>query len=220
MTQQFQQLRFEDIPPAVPRRGNAFTRWFGRSLLRLVGWRILGQFPDAPKIMMIGAPHTSNFDAVIGYAASLMLGVRLSIMIKSTAFKGPMGVILRWLGATPVNRSKATGMVEQTVAAYQRAGKVFTVIMPEGTRKSSPKWKSGFYHVAYKAEAALVPAVLNYRDRSLTFMPVFSPMGDFEADLPRLLHSFVSGVPRYPARLSKPMAELLGYPWTPRQPRR
>ena len=75
------------LPPSVPRvRPNRLARWFGRTLLRLGGWRMVGSFPDLPKVVLIGAPHSSNWDGVWGFAAKLALGLDIRILGKHQLF--------------------------------------------------------------------------------------------------------------------------------------
>lgn len=209
------EILYPDVGPAVPRRGNAFSRWLGRRLLNLIGWRMVGEFPNERKCILLGAPHTSNFDVVLALGGMLDLGINLNVMVKDNAFKGPWAGVFRWFGALPIDRSKSTGMVEQTVETFKRADHLLLVIMGEGTRKAPEKWKTGFYHIAAGAQIPLVPCVLRYDLKVLEFKPPFHPSGDFAKDWPLLLAQFKDGVPRYPERLSKPLADLQGKPWRP-----
>src|SRR5262249_46288737 len=104
--------------PNVPRRGNTVSRWPGRAVVGLMGWRFEGAIPDLPKMVLIGAPHTSNMDGVIALTALTALGLRASTMIKDSAFHGLLGVLLRWFGAIPINRRSPKGVVGQTVDAF------------------------------------------------------------------------------------------------------
>lgn len=207
------QLTGDDVPPLLLRRGNAISRWAGRTLLRILGWRMLGELPNANKVLFIAAPHSHLLDAIAGYGAMNMFSLRVSFMIKDSLFKGPLGWLLRWLGAHPIDRAESGGVVEQTIAAYNNSEKMLTLITPEGTRMASPRWKSGFYHVAMQTGAVLVPVVINHAHRSITVAQPFQPSGDYQADLPRLLECFREGVPCDWQRLSKPMAQMLGREW-------
>ena len=204
-----------DLGPAVPRRWGRVGRWLGQLLLRLMGWRMVGKFPNVPKLIVIGAPHTSNFDALVGLGAMLALNVRLHCMAKDVAFKGPWGPLFRWLGGIPIDRSKATGMVEQTVQAFNSRAQLVLVITPEGTRKAAEKWKSGFYHAAVGAEVPILCVVVNYERRELLFMPPVLPSGDYARDWPRIIGLFRDSAPRRPERLSKPLCDLQGKAWRP-----
>ena len=91
-----------------------FARWFGRTVLRLGGWRIVGELPDLPRLVMIGAPHSSNWDGVWGFAAKTALGIDIRVLGKDSLFRIPvLGVLLRRLGVMPVDRLDPRGVVEQ-----------------------------------------------------------------------------------------------------------
>lgn len=209
------EILYPDLGPAVPRRGNAFSRWLGRFILNRIGWRMVGQFPNVPKCILLGAPHTSNFDVVVALGGMYDLGIRLSVMVKDTAFNGPWAGVLKWLGAVPIDRSQKRGVVEATVDAFNDAPHLILVIMGEGTRKAPEKWKTGWYHIALGAKIPLIPSVLHYDRKELEFKPAIYPSGDFEKDWPMILEQFRDGYPRYPERLSKPLADLQGKPWHP-----
>jgi hypothetical protein len=46
-------------PPLAPRIHSRFWPWLARGILRLSGWRLLGELPNVPKLVVIGAPHSS-----------------------------------------------------------------------------------------------------------------------------------------------------------------
>lgn len=206
------------IGAQVPRRGNAFSRGLGRLVLWLMGWRIAGAIPDLPKMVLIGAPHTSNRDGVIGLTTLVALGLNAGTMIKDSAFKGAMGPLLRWLGAIPINRRSPKGVVEQSVDAFSGNEKLLLLIAPEGTRHSAAEWKRGFYHIASGAGVPILPAAADYQRKVITFGDPVTPSGDYEADLDRIL-GFISrnGGPHHPERLSKPLCERMGRTWQPRE---
>ena len=194
------------VGPEVPRRGNAFSRGLARLLLRCMGWRIEGTVPDVAKMVLLGAPHTSNMDGVLAILSLSALGVRSGTMIKDSAFKGPMGPVLRWVGAIPVDRSSAKRVVAQSIEAFKRSERLWLLIAPEGTRSGAPDWKRGFYYIAHGARVPIMPGIVNYRDKTVTFGPVLHPTGDCEADLQQLFALYRSrGVPAYPERLSQPL---------------
>lgn len=198
----------------VPRGGNAFSRWIGRSFLRLLGWRIEGAIPDLPKMILIGAPHTSNMDGVLGIATLVALGLKAGTMIKESAFKGVMGPILRGFGAIPINRKSPKGVVEQSIDAFTNREQLLLLIAPEGTRHGAAEWKRGFYHIAAGAKVPVLPAAANYARKVVTFGPPLTATGNYAADL-HVLVDFIAayGSPRHPERLSKPICEKLGQTW-------
>jgi 1-acyl-sn-glycerol-3-phosphate acyltransferase len=204
------------IGAAVPRRGNAFSRWLGRSGLALLGWRVQGTLPDLPKMVIIGAPHTSNMDGVIALGTLLAMGMRATTMIKDSAFKGLLGAVLRWFGAIPINRRSPKDVVGQAVDAFNASAQLIMLIAPEGTRAGAPEWKRGFYRIAHQAGVPVVPAVCDYQRKLILFGPSFTPGGDYEGEFARLLRYYAGhGVARHPERLSKPLCEAMGREWRP-----
>ncbi len=195
----------------VARRGNGFSRLLGRGFLRLTGWRLEGAIPDLPKMVLIGAPHTSNMDGIVAIAVLTALGLRAGTMIKDTAFKGAMGPVLRWFGAIPVNRRAAHGVVGESVEAFNANERLLLLIAPEGTRTSAREWKRGFYLIAQGAGVPILPAAIDYARRIVTFGPALTPNGDYEADLARLLSFYRDHAsPRHSARASAPICAALG----------
>lgn len=171
-----------------------FARW----LLRLIGWRVEGALPHhLDKFVIIVAPHTSNWDFVIGlicaYALGLLFYWPYGIMAKSTAFRGPMGPVMRALGCIPVNRSSPQNIVEQMVLVFQQRERLMLAIAPEGTRKKTEYWKSGFYRIALGAQVPVVMATLDFGQRVGRIGPAFRPSGDLLADT-ALLRNFYANV--------------------------
>src|SRR5690349_18985366 len=136
---------------AVPRRGNAFTEWLGRSMLRVLGWRVEGEVPDVPKAVMVAAPHTSNWDGAITLATALALRLHLHWMGKESLFRWPFRRLMLWMGGIPVRRGTKGGLVQSTAGVFAQQEKFLLVVSPEGTRSATREWKSGFYQIALAA---------------------------------------------------------------------
>jgi 1-acyl-sn-glycerol-3-phosphate acyltransferase len=152
-----------------------------RLLLKLMGWKLLDIEQRPLKAVVIGYPHTSNWDfpmALIGLAA---LGFRPRWAGKDTMFAGWRGPIMRWLGGIPVNRRERTGFVGQMAAEFNQRSEFLWVIAPEGTRKLTEGWKSGFYRIAIAANVPVVAAVVDYPNRAVGFLATLSLSGN-EAD--------------------------------------
>src|SRR5262245_50288283 len=99
-------------PNQLTQRRNVFLRWLGGATLKLMGWKVQGSFPATSKAVLIAAPHTSNWDFVIGVAAKLYLELGVSWLGKHTLFRKPFGALFRWLGGTPVERNASHGVVQ------------------------------------------------------------------------------------------------------------
>ena len=175
--------RFPDLPPSMPRRGNALTKALARGLLALFGWRVTGELPDRPKVIAIVAPHTSNWDFVIGILVVFALGLGVKFLGKHTLFNPWLGWLMRWLGGTPVIRDTPQGAVADAAEMIAREERVLLGIAPEGTRTRGKPWRSGFYNIALAAKVPIMPAAFDYDRKSLALYPLFEPTGNFEADL-------------------------------------
>ena len=170
----------------VPRRGSAATRAFGALVLRLMGWRVEGDVPDLPKFVIAVAPHTSNWDFVVGAATMFALDLRLSFIGKHTLFRWPVEGVLRWMGGIPVDRSASHGLVGETVKAFASVDRRILAIAPQGTRKRGARFRSGFLHIARGAKVPVVLASLDYASRCLRLGPSFRPGEDIDAELARV----------------------------------
>lgn len=179
------------IGDTLPKRGSRFTQTISRSILALFGWRLEGEFPNLPKIMLVGAPHTSNWDMVLGMVVIWALGLEISWMAKKALFRWPHGGFMRWLGGVPVNRGVSEGLVGQVVAEYKRRDKFLLCILPAGTRARGVQWKTGFYHIATGAGAPILPLKFDYGRKVMTFGPLFQPARDVAADMAKLRTHFV-----------------------------
>jgi 1-acyl-sn-glycerol-3-phosphate acyltransferase len=178
--------RFPELPASLPRRGNRFSEIAARALLTLAGWRVEGEFPDRPKMVIIVAPHTTNWDFVVGILAVFALGLRVRYLGKDALFKPPLGWLMRWLGGTPVVRDTPQGAVGDAAEAIAREEKILLAVAPEGTRTPGRPWRSGFYNIALAAKVPILPAAFDYHARALRLFPLFEPTGDYAADLARL----------------------------------
>ena len=161
-------------------------------LLRAFGWQVEGRLPDLPKMVIVGAPHTSNWDFVLFLALAFSLKANPHYLGKAELFRGPFGAFFRWCGGIPVDRSKSTGLVEQTVEAINRARQFILVITPEGTRGKVRAWKSGFYHIAKQAEIPIVLAFIDRSRKALGIGPTFIPTENMDVDM-KTIQSFYEG---------------------------
>lgn len=177
----------------VPRRGGPLARNFAGLTMRLFGWRIEGAIPNSSKLLIIGAPHTSNWDWILVMFTAYSLGVRISWMAKHTLFKKPFGGIMRWLGGVAVDRRAKNGTVGQAIDSFNAKKELILCITPEGTRGKVREWKQGFYRIAEGANVPVVVAAFDYGRKSVRFGPTFKPTGNLEEDLP-IIKSFYDGV--------------------------
>lgn len=165
-------------------------RFLSNSIMRALGWRVDGKLPDFPKYIIIGAPHTSNWDFMLFLGIIFRMKINVNYMGKMELFRNPFGWFFRYCGGIPVDRSKSTGLVEQTVEACEKADHFILVIAPEGTRHGVKEWKRGFYHIANGAGILIVMAKVDGRRKTVHVGEVFHPSGDVEADMKAIQDAF------------------------------
>jgi 1-acyl-sn-glycerol-3-phosphate acyltransferase len=187
-----------EVGEAVPRTHGPLTAGFGRLMMRLRGWRFEGAVPDEPKMILLVAPHTSNWDFPAGVWAKFALRLKAGFLGKHTLFWWPFGVFLRSIGGIAIDRSKATGIADDSASAFRESDRMMLVIAPEGTRSKSKRWKSGFYRIAIAAEVPILLIAFDYRRKVIRLGPLFRPTGDYEKDLPEIQSHFDAGMARRP----------------------
>lgn len=196
----------EAINPSAPITPSLAVRLFrplAEGWLKATGWHIEGEMPNLPKFIIVGAPHTSNWDLPYTLAAGIHYGVRVHWMGKDSIFKWPFAGLMRWLGGIPVDRSKANNAVAQMVDTFARRDKLILVIPPEGTRGKVTRWKTGFYHIAVGAGIPLALGFLDYKRKAAGIARVFHPTGNFEADLAEIQAFYATVTPKHPNRDAK-----------------
>jgi 1-acyl-sn-glycerol-3-phosphate acyltransferase len=166
--------------------------------MRMLGWKFPGQKPDDKKFILLGAPHTSNWDFLITLALIHHFDIPLRYMVKDQVFKGPWAGLLRSLGAIPIDRSRRVNVVENTIEAFENNDEIVIGILPEGTRKRTEHWKSGFYHIALGARVPLVLARVDGPSKTLTLGPRLEVSGDVEADMAKIAAYYEGAVAIYP----------------------
>jgi 1-acyl-sn-glycerol-3-phosphate acyltransferase len=154
-----------------------------RLTMWLLGWSVDGKLPDLPKYILIGAPHTSNWDFVLFLGIIFTLRANVHFMGKAELFRWPIGWFFRYCGGVPVDRKKSTGLVDQMVKACNEADKFILTIAPEGTRHHVVEWKRGFYHIAKGAGIPIVMAQVDGKHKQVRIGQVFQPKDDIEADM-------------------------------------
>lgn len=182
----------------VPRKRNPLTKALSRAALAAAGWRFEGTFPDLPKFVVAVAPHTSNWDFVVGVLGRRALGLEAHFLGKHTLFRPPLGWLMRWLGGTPVRRDVPGGVVRQVVEKFQTHDAFVLGLAPEGTRKRVATWRTGFYYIALDAGVPIVPVTFDYGRKRITAAPPVVPTGDIEADLGPMRAFFARATPLKP----------------------
>lgn len=158
-------------------------RQISNLIMFLAGWRVDGKLPDLPKYVLIGAPHTSNWDFVLFLGIVFHLKVDARYMGKAELFRFPYGWFFYYCGGIPVDRKKSTGLVEQMVEAANQSSKFILTIAPEGTRHKVTEWKSGFHRIAKGAGIPIVMAKVDGAKKTVHVGEVFHPTDDMDGDM-------------------------------------
>ncbi len=180
-------------------RKQRFARWW----LGLTGWTVIGEVPkDLRRFVVIGAPHTSNWDLYGAVFGAMALDFSGKWLGKKDLFKFPLGGIMRWLGGIPVDRSKSTNMVDFAANLLKSSDNLGLIIPPEGTRSKSSKWKTGFYYIAFKAGVPILCGSMDYAKKEVGVGLILMPTGDIQADI-KIIREYYSDVQgRHPDQTS------------------
>lgn len=170
-----------------------FSDRIAKIILRLMGWKTKGQVPPYPKYVMIGYPHTSNWDAFVGLVVFKSMGVHLKWLAKKSLFKWPLSWILKWAGAVPIQREKSQNLVQKVKEIFNNSEQFVLTLSPEGTRKKTDYWRTGFYYMALEAGVPIALSFLDYPNKTGGFGPVLWPSGDIEKDM-ETIREFYKGI--------------------------
>lgn len=177
-------------------------RGLANLLLRLGGWTAVGETPDVPKAVFIAVPHTSNWDGIWALIYVVSIGADIHFFGKKSLFWFPLGALLRALGGIPLDRSRAGSAVQQAVNMFNERDSFYFGLAPEGTRKKTRGWKSGFYRIAERAEVPVYLGFLDYRHRRLGIGPRLDLSGDANADLDICREFYANVESRWPEKRS------------------
>src|SRR5262245_31069744 len=181
--------RHTAIPPSTARSAPSkglfpsFVRGCCIVYLKLPGWRMQGDWPAIDKMVLVAAPHTSNWDGLNMLAAAGYYRIRLRWMGKRSLTQGPFGWFIKALGCVPIDRSKSNDVVGAMREAFASEPRMILAIPPEGTRSAVAEWKSGFYHIAVAANVPIILSVLDYGKKTASLAAVITPSGDYDSDL-------------------------------------
>ncbi len=202
-------MREKDASMETPKPNLLNWVWYGvgRVVQFVMGWHVPGKLPSDPRYIII-APHTSMWDFVYALMAMLVLsrglaGMHFCWLGKKELFHGLLGWFLLRLGGIPVDRSGAHDLVQQSIEAFNRHERMVMVITPEGQRKRSRRWKTGFYYIAMGAHVPILLGRLDYRLKVVAPGPLLWPSGDISADM-QFIKDFYQGMTaRYPDQVGE-----------------
>lgn len=199
----------KDLGDLIPKRSGTITPVIGSRLLKLLGWRTVGDIPNVSQAVVLALPHTSYFDGLYALPGLFAIDLKVSIMGKHTLFKIPvLAQMLLWLGLIPINRGHKGSVLQASIDKFKTGEPLFLGLSPEGTRDYTKEWKTGFYYLALGAGVPILPVALDYKTKEIRFLSPVYPTGDIETDLPKVYAQYKGVMPKYPERLSQPLQDV------------
>ncbi len=177
-------------------------RWIALIAYRCCGWKIEGSKPAHSRYVVIAAPHTSNWDFFYTVCLAFIYRLEPQMMMKADWFFWPLGPILKWLGAIPIDRRKSNSVVSQSISAFERCEQMVLVVPPSGTRQKVKYWKTGFYYIAHGANVPIVLGFLDYFRKVGGFGPWIMPSGDIERDMIAIRRFYADITGKFPLQES------------------
>lgn len=173
-----------------------------RILYRWMGFSEVVTESRPEKYIIVMAPHTSNWDFVVGTLYARAEGFQCNFLIKKEWFFWPMGILMRKLGGIPVYRDKKTGSTERLATLAMQSKEFHLCITPEGTRQRNREWKRGFYYIALKAQLPILLYGLDYRRKVIECTKVIIPNGDVEGQMAEIKEYFARFTAKKPENFS------------------
>jgi 1-acyl-sn-glycerol-3-phosphate acyltransferase len=172
-------------------------------IFKMIGWKAVVTVIEPPKSVICVAPHTSNWDFIIGKLFYWSLNRKSGFLMKKSWFFFPIGNILRHMDGIPVDRTKRTSVTDQVVEEFNRRETFHVAITPEGTRMAVKKWKMGFYNIAFKANVPIQLAYLDYTKKEMGITKIVYPTGDEKTDMATILEFYKNVKGRHPENYYK-----------------
>lgn len=177
-------------------------KWLSNIILRIIGWKVSITVPDYPKVIICVAPHTSNWDFILGKLAYASVGRKAGFLMKSSWFFFPLGLIFKAIGGVPVHRGKGSSLVETLVERFRTSQRLTIAITPEGTRSLTTRWHTGFLRIALEANVPIVLGAFDFPTKRILIEHTFTPTGDIEADIRRVKDYYRPFEGKYPDKFS------------------
>ncbi|MBP6230850.1 MAG: 1-acyl-sn-glycerol-3-phosphate acyltransferase [Paludibacteraceae bacterium] len=171
-------------------------------ILKSFGWKTYATIPDIKKLVVCVAPHTSNWDFIIGKLFYVSMGRKASFLIKQEWLKPPIGKLFIKIGAIGVNRGKKTSLTDQLAKVFEEKEEFHLAVTPEGTRKKVDKWKLGFYQIAKKAGVPIMMVTIDYKLKEVSVLGFYEPTDDMEKDLNTIKSFYENTHAKYPTQFS------------------
>jgi len=177
-------LKFDNafIGENTPRMGNALTRWIGDFILKSMGWTLHGELPNLKKAIIIGGPHTSNWDLFLAMGSMLSVGLKFSWMMKKEAFFWPLGGLWKALGGIPIDRGADIDVVGQVKSFFAESDKVWLGLTPKGTRSKVDRYKTGYLRMAKGVGVPLFIVGIDSVNKRVVLDKLWEPTGEIDVE--------------------------------------
>lgn len=179
-------------------QNSQFSQVLAKTILRLKSWKLEVQMPASPKFILIGAPHTSNWDFIYALLLGHAAGIKLHWVGKDSLFRFPFGGLMRRLGGIPVNRATRNNFVQQIIDTFNRVEQLVIAMAPEGTRGKVDHWKTGFYYIALGAKIPIAMGYIDYHRKVVGIGPTLYPSGDIHNDFIQFENFYRSVTGKHP----------------------
>ena len=177
-------------------------QWLGRTVLSFLGWKVNGGISDeheGKKLVVVLAPHTSNWDGILGVAAIAGLDAKITFIGKHTVFKYfALGAFMRYMGGIPVDRTKPGGIIQDAIDQIREMNGTLIGMAPEGTRSKVKEWKTGFLRIADELNTKIVPASIDFAKKEILLGKIFTPSGNKLKDIADLKKYYEAFTPKHP----------------------
>ena len=192
----------KQIPESFRANRPKSLQWLGRTVLSFLGWKVNGGISNehsGQKLVVIVAPHTSNWDGILGVAAIAGLDARITFIGKHTVFKYfGLGAFMRYMGGIPVDRSKPGGIIQDAINQIKEINGTLIGMAPEGTRSKVKEWKTGFLRIADELNTKIVPASIDFAKKEILLGKIFTPSGNYLKDIADLKNYYKAFTPKHP----------------------
>jgi 1-acyl-sn-glycerol-3-phosphate acyltransferase len=178
-------------------------RLLSKFIYSIAGWKVVGkEFSNIKRCIVVMAPHTSNWDFILGRLGYASLGMDVHFLIKKESFRFPWGFFVKAIGGIPVDRKHSTNVVSTITEMFKTNEHLILTITPEGTRSLNNHWKRGFYQIALHSNIPLLLGYLDYRNKEAGFGCLFEPTGNYEQDLAEIEAFYETKTARYPEKFN------------------
>ncbi|MCM1292123.1 MAG: 1-acyl-sn-glycerol-3-phosphate acyltransferase [Bacteroides sp.] len=168
----------------------------------MAGWTVDCTVPDYPKCIICVAPHTSNWDFILGKLAYASIGRKAGFLMKEAWFFFPLRLIFKAMGGIPVPKKRGSSLVNVIVERFNQSTRLALAITPEGTRSRTTNWRHGFLFIAREADIPIVLGVIDFKTKRILLTDTFTPTGDVDADMRRIKDYYKPFTGKYPEKFT------------------